>query len=189
MSPSFAPGSLDLLKTARLLLRRPSEPDRDEIRTMHADSKVMATLGGVRDTADSDQIFDRLVAHWAAHDFGYWIVRDPNGGAFAGRAGLRSLIVDGEPVVEVGYGLLTPYWGRGLATELAQACVRAAFAVVGLNSLVCFTATTNQKSQRVMEKAGFRHDKDFVYADIPHRLCRLDAGRWQSPRVGASFLV
>ena len=180
--PAWAPGVLDELRTEQLLLERPDERDRAEMRAMHADTEVMATLGGIRTGRESDAIFDRLVAHWGAHDFGYWMVRDPDSGRFAGRGGLRQLAVEGEPVVEVGYGLMSDYWGRGLATEIAEACVRAAFEVIGLRSLVCFTATTNQKSQRVMVKAGFRYEKDFVYAEIPHRLCRLDVERWSGER-------
>ncbi len=31
-----------------------------------------------------------------------------------------------------------------------------------------------------MEKLGFQYEKDFVHADITHRLCRLDADRWRN---------
>jgi RimJ/RimL family protein N-acetyltransferase len=178
--PPLAPGALDALRTERLQLLRPGEGDRAEMAAMHADEAVMATLGGVKTAAESDAIFDRLVAHWQAHDFGYWVARDPEDGRFAGRGGLRHLAVEGEPVVEVGYALMSDYWGRGLATEIARACVRAAFLEIGLRELVCFTTTTNQASQHVMEKAGFVYEKDFEYAGLPHRLCRLDAARWRA---------
>ena len=178
--PGLSPGALDALRTERLALRRPREADRADMLVMQQDEEVMATLGGVRSEAESDAIFDRLCAHWDAHDFGYWVVRSPDDRRFAGRAGLRLLVVDGTPEIEVGYGLMAEYWGRGLATELAAASVRAAFEVVGVESLVCFTLTSNRRSQRVMEKVGFRYEKDFVHAGLPHRLSRLDAAAWRS---------
>lgn len=174
------PGSVDELRTDHLLLQRPREEDRADLLVMHQDPEVMATLGGVRSDAECDALFDRLVAHWGAHDFGYWLVREPGTGRFMGRGGLRIMVVDGEPAIEVGYGLMSDFWGRGLATELAQICVRAAFERIGVESLVCFTTTTNQKSRNVMDKAGFRYDKNFVYADLEHRLCRLDVARWRA---------
>ncbi len=169
------PGVLDRVETARLLLLRPEESDREVLREMHRDDRVMATLGGTRSDAESDVLLDVFRAHWAAHHFGYWIVRDPASGRFVGRGGLRLLVVDGTPEIEVGYGLMSEFWGRGFATEIAEASVRAAFDVVGVRSLVCFTMPSNAKSRRVMEKAGFRYEKDFVHAQLPHRLCRLDA--------------
>ncbi len=174
------PGSLDELVTARLVLSRPREEDRADLLRMHQDAKVMATLGGVRSPAESDAMVDRQLAHWAAHHFGYWIAREPETGRFAGRAGLRHLVVAGRPEVEVGYGFLSEFWGRGLASEVAAACVQAAFTTLGVEELVCFTATTNLRSQRVMEKVGFRYQKNFTYADIEHRLCRLAVARRES---------
>ena len=64
--------------------------------------------------------------------------------------------------------------------DVARECVRAGFEVIETEELVCFTATTNSRSRNVMEKVGFRYEKDFVYADIVHSLCRLDRDRWRS---------
>jgi ribosomal-protein-alanine N-acetyltransferase len=181
---SIEPGSLDEVRSERLLLRRPCEEDRADILRMHEDQDVMATLGGVRSEAESDWMFDRLCAHWRAHEFGYWIARESGSGRFAGRAGLRHLVVAGHPEVELGYGFMSDLWGRGVATEIASACVDVAFTALGLEELVCFTATTNNLSQNVMEKVGFRYEKNFVYANIEHRLCRLDVVRWKEGREG-----
>ena len=180
MSGASRPNPLDSLETPGLRLERPTAADRDPLREMYADPEVMATLGGVRSAADADLALARMIAHWDAHDFGYWTLRDPENGRFAGRGGLRMLAVEGEPVVEVGYGLLADYWGRGLATEMAREAARVAFEELGLASLVCFTTRSNRASQRVMEKAGFRYERDFVHAELPHRLCRLSAEAWRA---------
>jgi len=177
--PNFQPGSLDELRTERLLLRRPTPADHADLLRMHSDPEVMATLGGVRSEAETGAYLRQLIAHWDNHAFGYWIAHDPETGAFAGRAGLRLMVVAGQPEIELGYGFMSDYWGRGIATEAAAAIVRVGFESVETRDLVCFTETTNDRSQRVMEKAGFRYEKDFVYADISHRLYRLDVDRWR----------
>ncbi len=178
--PAIPPGSFDELRTERLTLHRPIPADRDDLLQMHTDPGVMATLGGVRTESESDAILKRLIADWDAHGFGYWIARDSDTGAFAGRAGLRLIIVDERPEIELGYGFMSDYWGRGIATEAAAAIVRAGFETVGTRNLVCFTTPTNERSRRVMEKLGFRYEKDFVHADLPHRLCRLDVDDWRT---------
>jgi RimJ/RimL family protein N-acetyltransferase len=47
------------------------------------------------------------------------------------------------------------------------------------SDLVCFTLTTNHASQRVMEKVGFRYERDVLHAGLPHVLYRLSASAWR----------
>jgi RimJ/RimL family protein N-acetyltransferase len=178
-TPPLQPGQLDRLCGERLVLRRPTLSDRDDVARMHRDEVVMATLGGVRSDAESDALLARLIAHWDAHDFGYWMARDLETDRFCGRAGLRHVVTAGRPETELGYALTRECWGRGLATEAAAACVRAGFETIGLEEIVCFTTLANQRSLRVMEKVGFRYERDFLWAGLPHRLCRLERARWR----------
>ena len=160
------------LETHRLLLTRVCPDDLDDLVRMYADLQVTATLGGVRTAEWVAEYLKRQMAHWEAHGFGYWTVRDRLTGKFAGRGGVRHAMIEGRPEIEVGYGLTTEFWGRGYATELAIESVRVGFADLRLSDLVCFTLTTNVASRRVMEKAGFRYERDMVYADLPHLLYR-----------------
>ena len=38
--------------------------------------------------------------------------------------------------------------------------------------------------ERWSMNVGFRYEKNFVYADIEHRLCRLDVVRWRERAIG-----
>ena len=140
----------------------------------------MALLGGVRDKAGTVAYLEMNVKHWADHGFGMWMLRDAATSAVIGRAILRHLDVEGVDEVEVGYGFMPEYWGRGLATEIAQACVRIGFDQLALASLVAITTRPNVASQRVMQKAGLAYDRDVVDAGVPHVLFR--ARRFADPR-------
>jgi ribosomal-protein-alanine N-acetyltransferase len=172
------------VRTARLVLAPVALADLPDIEAMQANERVMATLGGVRDAATSRRMLEDWIAHWDAHGFGLWTARDAETGAFAGRGGVKHTVVGGRPEIEVAYGFLPAYWGRGLATELADASVRAAFESLGLADLVCFTMTTNRASQRVMEKAGFAFEREVAHAGLPHVLYRLTASAWRAARAG-----
>ena len=168
------------VRTARLLLSRLRLSDHDDLYRMARDPQVAATLGGVPTEAVAEERTRRLLAHWEQHGFGLWAARDLASGRFAGRGGLRHWTNDGAPEVELSYGLLPEFWGRGLATELAAASVRAGFEVLGRPDLVSFTLPTNTRSRRVMEKVGFRYERDIVHADLPHVFYRLTAADWHA---------
>jgi [ribosomal protein S5]-alanine N-acetyltransferase len=107
------------------------------------------------------------------------VFRDRADGRFVGRAGLLNTYVGGNDEVELAYGLMAEYWGRGLATEMAKEVLSVAFEQFGLADVVCFTLTTNRASQRVMEKAGFEYERDVVHAGRPHVLYRITASGWK----------
>ena len=104
-----------------------------DLRRMDENEQFMALLGGVRDKAGTVAYLEMNVKHWADHGFGMWMLRDAASSAVIGRAILRHLDVEGVDEVEVGYGFMPDYWGRGLATEIAQACVRIGFDRLGLS--------------------------------------------------------
>lgn len=164
---------LDTVRTERLVLQRVVHADLADLRRMHRDPEVMATLGGVRSDAVTQDVLDQLMAHWAEHGFGYWMARDATSGAFVGRGGLREVVIGGGPEMEIGYALMPAYWGRGLASELARACVRIGFEVLGRDDLVAFTLPTNARSRRVMQGVGFTFERDVIWAGMPHVLYRL----------------
>ena len=101
-----------------------------------------------------------------------WMLHDAASSAVIGRAILRHLDVEGVDEIEVGYGFMPEYWGRGLATEIARACVRMGFDRLDVASLVAITTPANLGSQRVMRKAGLSYERDIVHAGVPHLLFR-----------------
>jgi ribosomal-protein-alanine N-acetyltransferase len=143
-----------------------------DLRCMDENERFMALLGGVRDEPGTVAYLEMNVKHWTEHGFGMWMLRDATTSVVIGRAILRHLDVEGVDEVEVGYGFMPEYWGRGLATEIANACVRLGFDRFGLRSMVAITTPPNHASQRVMTKAGLVYERDIVHAGVPHRLFR-----------------
>jgi RimJ/RimL family protein N-acetyltransferase len=165
------------LRTLRLNLSPLAPGDLDDLVRMYLDPQTTATLGGTRTPEQTAQYLQTHIEHWQEHGFGFWAAREIATGRFAGRGGLRRLLVEDTPVIEVGYGFLPEFWSRGLATELARESVRVAFEEHAIPKLACFTLPTNHASRRVMEKAGFQYQRDIVFADLPHIYFELEQPR------------
>jgi len=132
---------------------------------MHRDAAVMAQLGGVRDEPQTAAYLAKNLKHWDEHGYGLWILREVGGGEPppVGRAVLRHLLVDGVDEVEVGYAFYPSHWGRGLATEIATACLQLGRAELGLTTIVAVTSPENRASQHVLEKVGLVYERDFTH--------------------------
>lgn len=59
---------------------------------------------------------------------------------------------------EMGYSLAKDRWGRGYMTEAAKRLIRYGFDDLKLVVLMIRTSETNRRSQRVIEKCGFRYE-------------------------------
>lgn len=160
-------------RTERMRLERMRASDRPDLVRMHRDPRVMATLGGLRDDAETDRYLGEQLEHWARHGFGLWMLRAIEGGTLIGRGGLRHSPLDGRDVIELAYALVPEAWGRGLATELARESLRVSREVLGRADVIAWTRTDNRASRRVMEKIGLAFVRGELRKGSSHVLYRL----------------
>jgi ribosomal-protein-alanine N-acetyltransferase len=132
----------------------------------------MATLGGVRDHDTTRQYVEVNSEHWDRHGFVIYVLRHLDDGRLVGRAGLRHVPVGGHDEVEVAYGLRSEFWGQGIAVAVAEELVSIAARAELCADLVAFTLSTNRRSWRVMEKAGFAFEREFDHDGSSHVLYR-----------------
>jgi RimJ/RimL family protein N-acetyltransferase len=166
------------LRTERLLLRPWRDDDLDAFARLNADPRVNEYLPGPLTREESDAAARRLLAHFAEHGFGFWVIELPGTTPFIGFAGLSVPRFEAHftPCIEIGWRLTAAHWGRGYATEAARAALRFGFERLGLVEIVSFTVPENRRSRAVMERLGMTHDPadDFDHPLLPagHRLRR-----------------
>ena len=141
---------------------------------MDTDPQYMALLGGTRTAAETYAYVAKNLLHWEEYGFGLWLLRD-HCDCIAGRCVLRHLDVLGTDEIELGYGFHPPYWGRGLATEVARELLRLGLDALERPSIVAITRHDNLGSQRVLEKTGLIYERDMDHEGISHRLYRARA--------------
>ena len=179
------------LATARLLLRRWREEDREPFAALNADAEVMRHFPSPLSSGESDALIGEIERHFNRHGFGLWALQARASGELLGFAGLCfvSFAAAFTPAVEIGWRLRRSSWGRGYATEGARAALTYGFGDLGLREIVSTTSTLNERSRAVMERIGMTRDLagDFAHPlladDSPlsaHVLYRLSAVAWRS---------
>ncbi len=132
---------------------------------------------GVRRYLWDDQIIPRETAvavvedsigNFVNHGFGFWCLYFKDGPDLLGFCGLRYF---NDPraagrEVEILYGLVEGYWGKGLATEAAKAVLRYGFEESGLDRIYAGADPPNAASFRVMEKLGMKFDRRTVINEL-----------------------
>jgi RimJ/RimL family protein N-acetyltransferase len=144
-----------VIKTARLILRAPTQGDRPALYAMWADPRVMENLAPVCDAAAAEAILARHDVV-RAQGLGFSVVERKEDGAMLGFCGLKRGN-PGSPIegqLEIGWVFVKDSWGNGYASEAAQASLDWGWAHLSEDRIIAITAARNLASQRVMHRIG-----------------------------------
>ena len=152
------------LQTERLALRRFTPRDYDWLLEMYSDAEVMRYGGGVKTPEQVTVVMrDRILEYYETHPgLGVWQTVERATGTPVGFHVLNN--IQGESIVQIGYFLLRPAWGRGYATEMAHALLRYGFTDLGLSFIAGMAELENVASHRVLTKIGLRRKGERAFA-------------------------
>lgn len=156
-------------------LKIPTAEDREELKK-------------VCNAVDRTYLSDRLPHPYTDESADWWINMVAEN---EGKTGLwRLIVVDGKIVgnisvekgegmsrrdANIGYILLTPYWGKGIMTRAASEICRLAFAQLDIVRITGLYYEPNRASGRVLEKVGFQPEGKKINAvtkgDFTYNLC------------------
>jgi ribosomal-protein-alanine N-acetyltransferase len=162
------------LTTERLGLRRFTADDLEFLVELYADPDVTRHLGGLRDRASTRELLHtRFLRYYDEHPgLGIWMTVER---ATATPVGFHLLNhIQGETIIQVGYALVKPAWGRGYAREMAHAGM---------------TTRANHASQRVLEKIGLHRNGERAFphpayaSEGPMAWFERDAAEWIRERI------
>jgi RimJ/RimL family protein N-acetyltransferase len=145
------------VRTSRLLLRRPTAADLDAIYEVHAapETNQFNPAGPMEFRAAAEQTLEAWSAHWDAHGFGYWAASSRDQAEkVLGFGGITRKDIDGRSTLNLYFRFEAQAWGRGFATELANAALWLAFDVLGESEVVGVARANNQPSIRVLTRLG-----------------------------------
>ena len=149
------------IETARLTLRDFVQSDFDAIYAYSSDPKVTKYLFfGPRDTDSTTDYLEGLLASQVESPRLRFelAVQETASGRVIGACDLSYIESN---VVDLGYMLGLPDWGKGYATEIAMALVDAAFSDLRAERVISTVDVNNRASIHVLEKIGMRWEAVF----------------------------
>jgi RimJ/RimL family protein N-acetyltransferase len=153
---------MESFSTNRLTAGKLHEGHLADLVSLHLDPDVSRYLGGVRSADVTKTYLEINMAHWDQYGFGLWVLKTHDG-EFAGRAGIRHVVVDDIDEVEIAYTFKRTLWGQGLASEIAHALTGIGLSHFKLPSLVGLVFVEHKASRRVLEKSGFSFERDTIF--------------------------
>lgn len=156
-----------VLETKRLILREMALYDVDDLFEVFSDPEAMQFYPQPFDRQMTQTWIERNVQRYTQHGFGLWALILKQTGKLIGDCGLVVQEVDGVEEIEIGYHICRDLWGKGLATEAAQACRDYGFSQLGFDKLISLISPGNIASRRVAEKNGMRLLKEIEWRDKP----------------------
>lgn len=151
------------LETERLGLRTWRPDDFELAWALWGDARVTEFVGGPFGEAEVRERLAREMALQERHGMQYWPLFLRSGGTHAGCCGLRPRRLD-DRLLELGFHLRAECWGNGYAGEAARAVIGFAFGTLGCRALFAGHHPRNTGSKRLLEKLGFHHTHDELFA-------------------------
>jgi RimJ/RimL family protein N-acetyltransferase/nitroimidazol reductase NimA-like FMN-containing flavoprotein (pyridoxamine 5'-phosphate oxidase superfamily) len=149
------------LETDRLQLQEISWDDLDQLHKFHSIPEVdeYNTLGIPTSVDETKKIMGREIeAQMNVERSSYtWKIELKEGEHFIGLAGI-TLSNDKFRLGEIYYKLDPQFWGKGYATEVAKKLISTGFDELNLHKVEAGVAVGNERSIRVLEKAGMKRE-------------------------------
>ncbi len=146
-----------MLETKRLLHRKFTSNDLDKLIEMRVDEDVMKYLGGQK-MQNPEALKERLEFYISCYDkkIGQHAIIWKETGEMIGWSGLQPL--EGSDEIEVSYGMIKEFWGKGIASEAARFWLNYGFNERGLERIVAVADRKNIGSWKIMEKLGMKYE-------------------------------
>lgn len=142
-----------LFKSDRLQFRELTIDDAVFAYELNLDPDVNKYTGDEPfDSIEEALNFMQSYSDYKKHDMGRWGVELKETGKLIGWAGLK--FSEETQEIDLGYRFFKSKWGKGYATEAAQACLDYGFKKLKVKRVVAYTMERNKASIRVLEKIG-----------------------------------
>lgn len=148
-----------LFETERMYVREMRIDDFDSLFRLFQDKDVMQYYPGLKNAEETEQWILWTIANYRKFGIGLWVLEDKESGSFIGQCGLVPQKIEGEVKIEIGYMLGKEWWGRGLATEAAEACKLYGFSRYKFDHIVSLIDGDNLPSIRVSKKLRMTFQK------------------------------
>ncbi len=155
-----------ILKTERLLLRQFIDSDLGNVFRGLSHPDIIKYYGVSYQTLEATKAQMKFFADLEENETGiWWAVCSPDNKTFYGGGGLNSLSKEHKKA-EIGFWLLSDYWGKGFMTEAMPLICNYGFNQLGIHRIEGIVETENLLCKKAMEKLQFVHEGTMKECEI-----------------------
>ena len=151
-----------ILETERTYLREFSPDDAKAVLALSGNPQVTRYTGDadmVKTLEDAEGVIRTIwLREYKEYGHGRWAVVDKSSSVVIGFCGFKYIPQVQMP--DIGYRFLPEYWGKGLASETALACIHFADVNLHIPKYFADVMPDNHASVRVIEKLGMKFSKN-----------------------------
>jgi ribosomal-protein-alanine N-acetyltransferase len=179
--------NLPTLHTKRLILRKMSLDDAEDVFNYSKEPEVFKFVGGkVHQTVkDSEQFLKEISEKYRRREIIVWGIFYKEHSKLIGHCGFIKWDIE-QARAEIDYLLSKEYWGQGLMTEAVKEVICFGFEKMQLNRIQGICEVANTASARVMEKAGMQFEgvlRSYIQHDgrpLDMKMCSIIRNEWST---------
>ncbi len=150
-----------ILETERLILRELSIEDAQHFYDLNTDPLVIRYTGDAAfENVEAAKSFLENYEQYKKYGYGRWATILKSTGEWIGWCGLKYEIQIAE--TDLGYRFFRKHWGKGYATESAEASLKYGLEHLGLKRIIGRSFKENLPSIKVLQKIGMVYEKDLM---------------------------
>ena len=161
-----------MIQSKRLIFREIEESDFETIAVILRDEGVQTVWEHYFSDEEVKAWIEKRKSGYANYGVDYFLAIDKLTQEVVGQIGLLKENIDGEEVWGIGYILKGEYYGKGYATEGAQAMADHAFHTLKTPKVICEIRPMNQASIAVAKRLGMTEAgmfvKEYRGMEMPH---------------------
>lgn len=168
LKSKYLPTKKYLFTSSRLGFRTWSKSDYHAMTSISADPQVMRYFPAAATQEQTTAFIERMKEQFKIRGYCYYAVDLLDSNQFIGFIGFsyQDFKSDYTPFVDIGWRLSSKFWGQGLATEGAKACLNYGFKVLNLKEVYAIAPQINEKSWHIMEKIGMHKAAEFIHPKL-----------------------
>ncbi|MEK4520657.1 GNAT family protein [Psychrobacillus sp. FSL W7-1457] len=147
------------IETERLILRKATEQDSDDILELYANENVVQHMPldpftSIEDAKGEISWYEKIFLEQTGLR---WVIEKKVNKKVIGTCGYLNYEVEHNRI-EIGYDLSPESWGKGIMTETLKAIIHFAFLELNANKIEAQITSENDASLHLVSKLGFHRD-------------------------------
>lgn len=149
------------LETPRLILKKMSENDFDDIADMLQNPEVMYAWEHGFSSKEVNEWIRKNMQYYEQCGYAYFLAYDKKLEKVVGQIALLPDTIKGQNYLEVGYIIKKEYWGNGYAKEGAQGLINYAFEKLNAKEVIAEIRPGNTWSRNVAQNLNMEIFDEF----------------------------